>query len=265
MTLPSHITNVSASIENRVAYLTLNNPPVNALNRKTLDDLEDALRHMEQSDDVKVMVISGNGKCFAAGADIKEFVGAFDDKEAGKQLSLHAQAIFNKIEKLNKPVIAAINGACLGGGLELAMSCHIRIAAEEAKLGQPEVNLGLIPGFGGTQRLPRLINKGRALEMILTGQPISGQEAERIGLINKAVPLAELKDTVKQMAEQIALTKGKASIAATLAAVNQGMNSTFDGGLVIEAEEWAELFATADVKEGVNAFLEKRTAQFTDR
>jgi len=178
---------------------------------------------------------------------------------------LHAQAIFNKIEKLNKPVIAAINGACLGGGLELAMSCHIRIAAEEAKLGQPEVNLGLIPGFGGTQRLPRLINKGRALEMILTGQPISGQEAERIGLINKAVPLAELKDTVKQMAEQIALTKGKASIAATLAAVNQGMNSTFDGGLGIEAEEWAELFATADVKEGVNAFLEKRTAQFTDR
>jgi len=260
-----NVSNVALSVENRVAYITIQNAPVNALSAKTLDDLSASIDFAAGDDGVKAVVITGAGKFFVAGADIKEFTAAFGDKDKGKAMSLKAQEVFNKLEGMTKPVIAAINGACLGGGLELAMSCHFRIAANEAKLGQPELNLGLIPGYGGTQRLPRLVNKSKALELILTGQVIGGAEAERIGLANKAVPLEELAEQAKRFAETIALEKSGPSTAATIAAVMKGAETTLEQGLKIEAELWAELFATEDMKEGVNAFIEKRKADFADR
>lgn len=257
--------NVYLTVENRVAYITINNPPVNAMSTKTIDDLSVCVDYAAREAEVKVIIITGNGKFFVAGADIKEFTSAIDNKEKGKALSVKAQMVFNKIEQLTKPVIAAINGACLGGGLELAMSCHFRIATNEAKFGQPELNLGLIPGFGGTQRLPRIVNKSKALELILTSQLVDGVEAEKIGLVNKSVPLSELMAHAKQFAEMIALNKSQPSIAATIEAVTKGLETTLEKGLEIEANLWAELFVTEDMKEGVNAFIEKRKAVFKDK
>jgi enoyl-CoA hydratase len=257
-------TNVDLKVENRVAYISINNPPANAMSSATISGLSESIDFAANEDEVKVIVITGEGKFFVAGADIKEFVPAFDSEEKGKELAVNAQKVLNKIEQFKKPVIAAINGACLGGGLELAMSCHMRIAAYEAKLGQPELNLGLIPGFGGTQRLSRLTNAAKALELILTGQFIGGEEAERIGLVNKSVPLAELMTETKQLAEAIAL-KSQPSIAASVEAVTKGLQMTLEEGLELEANLWAELFTKEDMKEGVNAFLEKRKANFTDK
>lgn len=257
--------NINLKVENRVAYIAINNPPANAMSSETVSGLSASIDYVASEPEVKSIVITGEGKFFVAGADIKEFVPAFDSEEKGKALSVNAQAVLNKIEQLKKPVIAAINGACLGGGLELAMSCHMRIAADEAKLGQPELNLGLIPGFGGTQRLARLTNKSKALEIILTGQLIDGKKAESIGLVNKSVPLAELMNEAKQLAEAIALNKSQPSVAATIEAVNKGLETTLDEGLEIESDLWAKLFTTEDMKEGVNAFIEKRKAEFTDK
>lgn len=258
----NHISNVDVVLENNVLLMTINHAPVNALNAKTIEDIAECIRYAEQTDEVRAVVVTGQGKCFVAGADIKEFVPAFGDAEAGKQLSVRAQDTFFAIERLKKPVIAAINGACLGGGLELAMSCHLRIASSEAKLGQPELNLGLIPGFGGTQRLPRLVNKGKALEMILTGVPVTGAEAEHLGLVNKAVPLEELLPEAKRLANLIAQDRSALTTAAVIQAVNEGLESSLDDGMKLEADLWGKLFETEDVKEGVNAFIEKRAAQF---
>lgn len=257
--------NCHVKVENHVAYLFINNPPANVISSETVSGLSACVDYVANDSEIKAVVITGEGKFFIAGADIKEFVSAFDSEEKGKTLSVEAQSVLNKIEQLNKPVIAAINGACLGGGLELAMSCHMRIAADEAKLGQPELNLGLIPGFGGTQRLARLTNKSKALEMILTSKIISGKEAESIGLVNKSVPLVELMDEAKRLAETIALKKSRSSIAATMEAVNNGLETTLEEGLAIEANLWAGLFTTEDMKEGVNAFIEKREAEFQDK
>ncbi|WP_234293239.1 enoyl-CoA hydratase [Fictibacillus sp. FJAT-27399] len=258
-------TNVSVNIENRVAYIAINNPPANTISSATVMGLSQCFDYLVMEPEVKAIVVTGEGKFFVAGADIKEFTTAFDDKEKGRTLSVKAQTVLNKIEQLSKPVIAVINGACLGGGLELAMSCHLRIAADEAKLGQPELNLGLIPGFGGTQRLPRLTNKAKALELILTGQFIDGKEAERIGLVNKSVPLSELMYEAKRLAEAIALNKSQLSISATIESVNKGLEVTLEEGLEIESDLWANLFSTEDMKEGVNAFMEKRKARFQDK
>ena len=255
-------TNINLKIKNYVAYIAINNPPVNVISSSTVKGLDECLDYVTDEQEIKVIVIIGEGKFFAAGADIKEFVEAFDSKEKGKELSIKAQAVFNKIEHFKKPVIATINGACLGGGLELAMSCHMRIAADEAKLGQPELNLGLIPGYGGTQRLPRILNKAKALELILTSQLINGKEAEEIGLVNKSVPLSELMKEVRHFAEMIALNKSQPSISATIEAVNNGLETTLEEGLAIEADLWSNLFITEDIKEGVNAFIEKRKAEF---
>jgi len=255
-------TNIDLKVENGVGYVSINCPPANTLSTTTISSLSKCMDYIETNQSIKAVVITGEGKMFVAGADIKEFTDAFHDKEKGKALSVDAQAVFSKIEHLTKPVIAAINGACLGGGLELAMSCHLRIAANEAKLGQPELNLGLIPGFGGTQRLPRLTNKAKALEIILTGQFLSGVEAERIGLVNKSVPLAELMDEAKKLAESIVLNKSSQSIKAAITAVNEGFATTLAEGLEIEAEQWAKLFTTEDMVEGVNAFIEKRKPVF---
>ncbi|PIC64582.1 enoyl-CoA hydratase [Sporosarcina sp. P13] len=255
-------TNVELKVENGVGYISINCPPANTLSTTTIKGLSACVDFIEDDQSIKAVVITGEGKMFLAGADIKEFTDAFHDEEKGKKLSVDAQTVLNKIENLTKPVIAAINGACLGGGLELAMSCHLRIAANEAKLGQPELNLGLIPGFGGTQRLPRLTNKAKALELILTGQFISGVEAEKIGLVNKSVPLEELLDEAKKLAESIVLNKSTQSIQAAITAVNEGTKTTLDEGLKIEAEQWANLFVTEDMVEGVNAFIEKRKPVF---
>ncbi|WP_214878394.1 enoyl-CoA hydratase [Exiguobacterium sp. ERU653] len=265
MSNEKQFSNIKVKVENHVAYLFLNNPPANVISSETVNGLSDCVDYVAEEPNIKAVVITGEGKFFVAGADIKEFVSAFDSEEQGKSLSVNAQTVLNKIEQLHKPVIAAINGACLGGGLELAMSCHMRIAADEAKLGQPELNLGLIPGFGGTQRLARLTNKSKALEMILTSKIIGGKEAESIGLVNKSVPLAELMDEAKQLAETIALKKSRSSIAATMEAVNKGLETTLEEGLAIEANLWAGLFTTEDMKEGVNAFIEKREAEFQDK
>ena len=254
--------NIDFNIENGVGYITIDCPPANTLGTSTIRGLSECFAHAEKDQGVKVIVITGKGKMFVAGADIKEFTDAFNDQEKGKMLSQNAQAVMTTIESSKKLVIAAINGACLGGGLELAMSCHLRITANEAKLGQPELNLGLIPGFGGTQRLPRITNKAKALELILTGQFLSGEEAEKIGLVNKSVPLVDLMNETKKLAESIALNKSSQSIKATLTAVNEGMATTLEEGLKIESEQWAQLFTTEDMMEGVNAFIEKRKPVF---
>jgi enoyl-CoA hydratase len=257
--------NVRLEIENRVGIVTINHPPANTLNAATLEGLSDCIDFASQNEEIKVLIITGEGKFFVAGADIKEFTGAFDDHEKAKSMAETGQRLFDKIENFAKPVIAAVNGAALGGGLELAMSCHIRIAAEDALLGLPELKLGLIPGFGGTQRLARITNKGKALELILTSQFIDGKEAAKIGLVNHALPMAEVMPKARQIAETIGLERGVPSIAAALRAVSAGLDMAMSEGQALEAELFGHVFTTEDVKEGVSAFIEKRKAQFKDK
>ncbi len=257
-------TNIHLKIEEQIAYVFINHPPANTMSTETVKGLSDCIDYIVKDPDIKAVIITGEGRFFVAGADIKEFTEAFQDQEKGRALSANAQAVLNKIENMKKPVIAAINGACLGGGLELAMSCHLRISADDAKLGQPELNLGLIPGFGGTQRLSRLTNKAKALELILTGQFIDGKEAERIGLVNKSVPLEQLLDAARQFAKAIIGNKSQPSISRAITAINKGFTTSLDEGLKLEAELWSELFMTEDVVEGVNAFIEKRKPEFKD-
>ena len=257
--------NIKFKVENRVAYITINNPPANALNSPTIHELSECIGYIAESDEIKSVIITGAGKFFVAGADIKEFKVAFGDEQKGEEMAKAAQCLFDRIEQLKKPVIAAINGACLGGGLELAMSCHLRLAAHEALLGLPELKLGLIPGYGGTQRLARITNKAKALELILTSKPIKGEEAERIGLVNQSIPLEELIPTAKQLAESIAAEKSAVSIAAALEAVSQGLETSLEEGLKLEAKLFGELFGTEDMREGVLAFIDKRQSQFTDK
>lgn len=258
-------TNIQLKIENDIGYLYIDHPPANTLSSETVQGLSECIDYVIGAPEIKALIITGEGRFFVAGADIKEFTKAFHDKEKGKELSVRAQAVLNKIESMTKPVIAAINGACLGGGLELAMSCHMRIAADEAKLGQPELNLGLIPGFGGTQRLARITNKGKAMELILTGKMISGSEAEQIGLVNRSVPLTQLLDEATALARSIIDNRSQLAISRAIRAINEGFATSIDEGLNIEAELWSELFMTEDVVEGVQAFIEKRQPQFKNR
>ena len=256
---------VKLEIENRVGIVTISHPPANTLNTATLLGLSECMDYAAQQDEIKALIITGEGKFFVAGADIKEFTDAFDDQTKAKGMAEAGQRLFDKIENLAKPVIAAVNGAALGGGLELAMSCHIRIAAAEALLGLPELKLGLIPGFGGTQRLARLTNKAKALELILTSQFIDGKEAAKIGLVNHALPLDEVLPMAKKIAETISLERGVPSINAAMKAVNEGLKVTLSEGQELEAELFGQVFLTEDVKEGVSAFIEKRKAQFKDK
>jgi len=250
------------SKENRIAVVAVNNPPANALNQPTLQELRSILDELENDGDVKAIVLTGEGRFFIAGADIKEFTQLTPtDAEA---LAASGQALFNRMETYSKPIIAAINGACLGGGLELAMACHIRLAAAEAKLGLPELNLGLIPGYGGTQRLPRLVGRGKATQMILTSEMIGGEEAHRIGLVEAVYPLEQLLDEAKRLAMAIA-QKSAVTIRLALDAIHTGLVNGFHEGLQREAALFGEAFRSEDVKEGVTAFLEKRKPQFRDR
>lgn len=254
--------NIQVNMEEEVAFITLDNPPANALSTDVLIELSEEIGKLERREDIKVVVITGKGKFFSAGADIQEFKQAFGDAEKGRQMSEKGQALCNQIEDMKTPVIAVINGHCLGGGLELAMGCHLRFAVDDAKLGLPELKLGLLPSFGGTQRLARLTNKPKALELILSSRFIKGTEAKEIGLVNELYPADQLMSQVEKFAKDIANNKSSVSVSKVIEAVLQGSEGSLKEGLAREASFFGELFETQDSKEGVNAFLEKRTAKF---
>ncbi|MBU0472955.1 MAG: enoyl-CoA hydratase/isomerase family protein [Bacteroidetes bacterium] len=246
---------------NNIAKVTINRADkLNALNIETLNELDNLFNFIEESDSISVVIITGAGeKAFVAGADIKEL--SILNSKSGVEFSVFGQSVFNKIEKLNKPVIAAVNGYALGGGCELALACHIRYASENAKFGQPEVNLGIIPGYGGTQRLARQIGKGLGMEYILTGDIISAQEAYRIGLVNKIYSSEELILKATELAEKI-ISKGKNAISASLKSINAVDNMLLEDGLILEAEQFGNCCGTTEFLEGTSAFLEKRKANF---
>ena len=256
------------TIEDRVATLVIDHPPVNAFNTRTVLELNDALDELFANPEAKVIIITGGGQlAFVAGADIGEInsiVTSADARTRLEEASSRGQAVFTKIEKAPKPVIAAINGVCLGGGLELAMACHIRICGDRVRLGQPEINLGIIPGWGGTQRLPRLVSKGKAIEIILTGDQITAQEAKALGLVNLVVPGDAVMRQAKGLAAKLA-SKSAIAIAAALEAINAGQGLPLAEGLAKECEQFAQLAGTEDVREGPQAFLEKRQPQFKDK
>ncbi len=254
---------VKVEYDDGIMLLKIDNPPANTLGKQTLEDIEKAIDTACEDNKVKAIVITGEGKMFIAGADIKEINQASSGEE-GEKMALHGQQIFSKIENMKKPVIAAINGACLGGGMELAMACHIRLAAKNAKFGQPEINLGLIPGFGGTQRLARLTNRATAMEWILTGDLYSADEAYRLGLVNRTYPLEELLIEAKSLAKKIV---GKSSVVMEKAmeAINKGLEVSLDEGFKLEASLFGEVFLTEDKKEGVQAFIEKRAPKFRNK
>src|SRR5437867_2253046 len=247
-----------------IAYVTLNRPKVlNALNTKTWEDLRKAFEAARDDGEVRGVILTGAGdKAFIAGADISEL--AHLTAVEGEESSSFGQSVLNLVENLGKPVIAAVNGFALGGGCETAMACTIRIAAETAKFGQPEVKLGVLPGGGGTQRLPRLVGKGRALQLILTGEMISAQEAYRIGLVNEVVPAANLISRAEAILKQI-FSNAPVAIRYSLEAVTKGLETSLDEGLALEASFFGLCAGTEDKKEGTSAFLEKRAAQFRGR
>ncbi len=254
---------VKVAVEDRVAIVTIDHRPVNALDRQTLQELGQIVEAIGAEPSVKVVVVTGGGSlAFVAGADIKE-ISRFKSPHEAQEMAALGQAVFLKIQRLNKPVIAAINGVCLGGGCELAMACHLRISGDRARFGQPEVSLGIIPGWGGTQRLPRLIGKAKAIEWILTGDMFTAQEALRLGLVNQVVPQDQVLKVAKDVARKIA-SKGGVAIAQTLRAIEEGMDCSLEEGLAKEAEAFGKVAATEDSREGVKAFLEKRQPQFKD-
>lgn len=252
---------VTYRVTERVAYLEIDHPPANALNQAVLQALTKAMQRVEE-EEVKAAVLTGAGKFFVAGADIKEMAEKTTAEE-GTALARQGQTLFNRIESASKPIVAAINGACLGGGLELAMACHFRFAAAGAQLGQPEINLGLIPGFGGTQRLPRLIGRSAALELLLTGQAITAERAHELGLVNRVVPAEQLGQEVEGFIAHL-VKKGGLATREILAAVRYGSEHGLDEGLRWEADAFGRTFESEDKREGVAAFLEKRKPQFRD-
>jgi len=254
---------VNVSQDGAVATLTLSNPPRNVLTFDLIAEIDRVIDSVAGDAAVKAVVLTGSGPVFIAGADIKA-IGAIASAQKGEVLARTGQVLFDKIEQMKKPVIAAINGFCLGGGMELAMACHIRIAGDRARMGQPEINLGIIPGFGGTQRLPRLAGQAKAIELILTGDMINAEEAKRIGLVNKVVSSGDLLKQAQGLAKKIA-SKGLKAIEAALRAIQEGMNEPLSMGLRREAQLFGEICETADMKEGVSAFLEKRQPKFQDR
>ncbi len=254
---------ITLAVSDRVATITVNRPEkLNALNAATIGELEMAIDECRTREDIGAVILTGAGKGFIAGADISEL--ANQSPIDAKSRALRGQRVFAKFERSPKPVIAAVNGFALGGGCELAMSCHFRLASEFAKFGQPEVKLGICPGYGGTQRLPRLVGKGRALQLLLTGEMIDAQEAYRIGLVNKVYPAAELLPAADAMLRQI-LANGPLAIAMCIEAVQHGLDAQLDDALTLEANHFAILAGTADMREGTSAFLAKRPPAFTGR
>lgn len=255
---------VLTEVSERVLTITVNRPDkLNALNAEVLDALAAAVATAAQDDSIGGVVLTGAGeKAFVAGADIATF-GTLTPVSA-RAFARRGQALFDRIETLGKPVVAAVNGFALGGGCELALACTLRVASKSAKFGQPEVNLGIIPGYGGSQRLPRIVGKGRALEMILTGDMISADEAYRIGLANRVVEPAEVLSVSRELLKKI-LAKAPVAIRSALDAVNAGLDMPFPAAEEYEATLFGLCVATEDMKEGVSAFLEKRPARFKGR
>ena len=252
------------TIDGQVALVTMNRPKVlNALNAQVFNDLERAFQLLAADSTLRVILLTGAGeKAFAAGADITEL--SRTDAVEGERLALRGQAVFRAIETCGKPVIACVNGFALGGGCELAMACTLRIASDSARMGQPEVKLGLVPGYGGTQRLPRLVGPSAALRLLLTGEMIPAAEASRIGLVDEVVPAGELMARGMALARQIAALAPLA-VAGSIEAVNRGAALSLDKALALEAAIFGRLSATEDKREGVSAFLEKRPATFRGR
>ncbi len=256
--------NLMFEIENEIGYVTINRPKkLNALNSRTMDELNRLFNEIKYNDEIKVVIVTGAGeKAFVAGADIRELNEL--DMNSSRTFAQKGQAVFNLIENLGKPVIAAVNGFALGGGCELALACHIRIASTNAIFGQPEVNLGIIPGYGGTQRLARLINTGRAVEYILTGDMIDAKEAFRLGIVNHIYPAEELMEKANEIAGKIK-SKGQIAVKLALNATLSSADLNLKEGLNLEANLFSLCTGTKDFKEGTNAFLEKRSPKFTGK
>lgn len=252
---------LSLQKEQKVALLTIERPKqLNALNRATIEELHQALAALREDDSIRVVIITGSGeKAFVAGADIKEFAD-YSVQEGSELAARGQQLLFDYIDHFNKPVIAAVNGFALGGGLELAMACHMRVASTNAKLGLPEVSLGVIPGYGGTQRLAQLVGKGRALEMISTAAMVDAARAYEMGLVNAVYDLDQVLAEAQKLAQRIIKNSGQA-IESAIKCVNAGMREDMNG-YQVEIEEFGKCFGTEDFKEGTQAFLEKRKAQF---
>lgn len=246
-----------------IAVMTIDNPPMNTIGRKTKADITKAVLQASADPKVRVILITGKGKAFVAGADIEE-LRSFKEFDDGIDLANRGYRMTGTIEDSNKPVIAVINGFCLGGGLELALSCHMRIASDKARLGLPEITLGLIPGFAGTQRLPRLVGKAKGMEMILTGAHYSAKDAYEMGLVNKVIPHDRLMDEAKAFAKTIA-TKSRIAVTAAMDSISTGLEMSFEDGLLVESDNFARVAISQDAKEGLNAFLNKRKPDFKDR
>jgi enoyl-CoA hydratase len=253
--------NILVEAADGVATITINRPKVlNALNGPTLDELRRAVLSMKHDDAIRCVIITGAGeKSFIAGADINEL--SVQTPTGGREHARSGQHVLDLIENLGKPVIAAINGFALGGGCELAMACTVRLAADTARLGQPEINLGIIPGYAGTQRLARLVGRGRALELLLTGDQLAAAEAHRLGLVNRVVPAADLMAEARKLAAVLA-TKAPVAVRYILDAVNKGLDMSFADGQVFEATLFGLVSSTDDMREGTRAFLEKRKPTF---
>jgi enoyl-CoA hydratase len=253
--------NLLVAVADRIATITVNRPDkLNALDDATIAELGQAIDECRGRDDVAGVILTGAGRAFIAGADISQL--ASQNAFEGRARSRRGQEVFRRFETSPKPVIAAVNGFALGGGCELAMACHLRVASESAKFGQPEAKLGIVPGYGGTQRLPRLVGQGRALQLLLTGEMIDAAEAYRIGLVNRVVPGGELMDVVVGMLRQM-LANGPLAVALCIEAVDRGLGMALDDALALEATQFGLCASTTDMAEGMQAFLEKRPARFT--
>jgi enoyl-CoA hydratase len=251
------------AVADRIATITVNRPDkLNALSDATIAELGRAIDEARDRDDVAGVLLTGAGRAFVAGADIAEL--SSQSSAEAKRRSRRGQEVFRRFETSPKPTVAAVNGFALGGGCELAMACHVRIASEQAKFGQPEVKLGIVPGYGGTQRLPRLIGKGRAMQLLLTGEMIDAQEAYRIGLVNRIVPASELLAAAEGMLRQM-LANAPLAVALCAEAVDRGLEMGLEEALVFEANQFGLLASTQDVSEGMRAFLEKRAPAFQGR
>src|SRR5690625_1533125 len=253
---------LNLTYEGNIAVVEVDVPPANTLSSGSIKELRAAVKELEANDEVHGVVVTGAGRFFVAGADIKEFVPALGNYDQGLAMAEAGQALCDEIEAMKKPVVAAINGAALGGGLELAMGCHYRIAASDAILGLPELKLGLIPAFGGTQRLSRLTDIGTATEIILTGRQLSGDEAKELGIVHQSVALDDLRETALATAKALVDGKSMTSVTRALEAITTGYNDSIENGLELERKLFAELFLTDDAKEGINAFVDKREPKF---
>lgn len=255
--------NIKFEVREGIGYVTINRPnALNALNTEVLKELDEVFRYIDTAVEVKAVIVTGEGRAFIAGADIAQ-MSKLNGTE-GRDMTIQGQLVMELIENINKPVIAAVNGFALGGGCELAMACDIRLASEKAKFGQPEVNLGIIPGYGGTQRLPRLVGKGMAKKLIYSAQMIDAKEAYRIGLVQEVVEADKLMEEAEKLAKTI-MSKAPVAIKMAKVAINNGLNTDLKTGVQFEAEAYTSTFVSEDRVEGMEAFVEKRDAKFNGK